>query len=314
MNVYETCPTCETGRFLLRQVQEGDCADLLRVYSDSAALPLFNGDNCHGDDFHYTTPERMGEAIRFWLWSYAAGYFVRWSVVDRATDCAVGTVELFRREDDGLLRLDLRSDYEGEAEAILCLLLDHAFDWFGVERILTKAPPVAQARRRALERLGFRPAEPLVGQDGAEYDHYYRGTHGDFLCRLALLHIYGDGVAEDNALAASLLTRAAALGHAEATYNLGICYHYGYGVAADLQRAFALYLRAAEAGYGKGQELVGRFYNRGLHGTRDRAQALHWLRLAMESDDPEAVAEARKEIKSDCQKTHWPQVSEGRKV
>ena len=36
-----------------------DCDDLLEVYSDEAAVPLFNNDNCKGDDFHYKTKERM---------------------------------------------------------------------------------------------------------------------------------------------------------------------------------------------------------------------------------------------------------------
>ncbi|MGN1020487.1 MAG: hypothetical protein ACI4O7_08925 [Aristaeellaceae bacterium] len=37
------------------------------------------------------------------------------------------------------------------------------------------------------------------------------------LCRLAMLHICGDGVPEDNRLAAALLLRAARQGHAEAS-------------------------------------------------------------------------------------------------
>ena len=61
---------------------------------------------------------------------------------------------------------------------------------------------------------------------------------GESLYRLAMAHIYGDGVAEDNVLAAKLLTEARALGHVEAAYNLGICYHYGYGVDVDLETAY----------------------------------------------------------------------------
>ena len=115
------------------------------------------------------------------------------------------------------------------------------------------------------------------------------------LFRLAMKHIYGDGVPEDNELALTLLTRAAELGHVEAKYNLGICYHYGYGTEADLARAFGLYLEAANGGFGKGMELVGRFYARGIFVKADRAQAEAWLRKAMDSGDPEAAEEARKE-------------------
>ena len=53
MNIYEHCPEIAGERFCLRFVREADCDDLLRVYSDPAAVPLFNIDNCGGDDFNY---------------------------------------------------------------------------------------------------------------------------------------------------------------------------------------------------------------------------------------------------------------------
>lgn len=121
-------------------------------------------------------------------------------------------------------------------------------------------------------------------------------TDGESLYRLAMAHIYGDGVAEDNVLAAKLLTEARALGHVEAAYNLGICYHYGYGVDVDLETAYGLYLESANAGYGKGMELVGRFFSRGIYVEKDRERAAFWLQKAMESGDPEAEAEALKEL------------------
>ncbi len=117
------------------------------------------------------------------------------------------------------------------------------------------------------------------------------------LYELAMRHIYGNGVPEDNEFAVKLLTQAHGMGHVEATYNLGICYHYGYGTEADLQKTYELYSEAAGAGYGKGMELVGRFYNRGIYVARDRQQAEVWLNKAMQSDDPEAVEEAAKELR-----------------
>ena len=113
---------------------------------------------------------------------------------------------------------------------------------------------------------------------------------------LAMKHIYGDGVPEDNDLATRLLIQAHDLGHVEATYNLGICYHYGFGTAVDLAKAFALYLESAKAGYGKGMELVGRFYNRGIYVEQNRGQAEYWLQKAIESPDPDAVDQAKKEM------------------
>lgn len=37
------------------------------MYSDKNALPFFNSDNCHGDNFYYPNEDRMRQAIKFWL-------------------------------------------------------------------------------------------------------------------------------------------------------------------------------------------------------------------------------------------------------
>lgn len=183
MNIFKECPLMEGGRYLLRLTLEDDCDELLRVYSDEKALPLFNGDNCNGDDFHYTTGERMLEAIRFWIWSYENGWFVRWTILDRQSGGAIGTVELCRQGGDwtsndgrGILRIDLRSDYErwDVIRELLALLLPGAFDWFACDRIVTKAKPSAKERLVALEEYGFQPnTEPVMGHDGTVYGDYY---------------------------------------------------------------------------------------------------------------------------------------------
>ncbi|MDE5943222.1 MAG: GNAT family N-acetyltransferase [Clostridia bacterium] len=183
MNVYETLPELVGENYLLREVRESDADDLLKVYSDEKSVPLFNDDNCHGDDFHYTTAERMKEAISFWRYSYEHGYFVRWAVVEKQSGRAVGTVELFHRDSDsdyfdncGLLRLDLKSDCERAniIKEILSLLKDCTFDWFYCDKIATKIKPFAEERKKAAEALGFELCEdPLVGNDGQKYFDYY---------------------------------------------------------------------------------------------------------------------------------------------
>ncbi len=100
MNIYEKLPVLESKNFILRGVKESDAEELLKVYSDEKAVPFFNGDNCHGDDFHYQTLQRMKQAVQFWVFSYEHGYFVRWAVVDKSNGCAVGTIELFHRDSE----------------------------------------------------------------------------------------------------------------------------------------------------------------------------------------------------------------------
>lgn len=65
LNPYERCPKYENENYLLRMVSKKDKEDLLKVYSDEKAVPFFNSDNCGGDDFHYTTENRMEQAIEY---------------------------------------------------------------------------------------------------------------------------------------------------------------------------------------------------------------------------------------------------------
>ena len=179
-NIYQTTVQLENSGFLLRYVEEQDAPDLLKVYSDKKALPFFNSDNCHGDIFYYPTLERMRQAVDFWRFSYEKGYFVRWSIVDKEIGRAVGTAELFTRSSDdglcgGLLRLDLRSDYEAQdcIRSLLTLLLPVVPEYFG-DTVITKAPVYAVERIAALQTLGFTPSQrPLVGGDGAIYNGYW---------------------------------------------------------------------------------------------------------------------------------------------
>lgn len=181
-NVYKYCPQFENDKFLIRLISPEDTADLLKVYSDPAAVPFFNSDNCHGDDFYYKTLERMQQAVDFWVFSYNEKYFVRWTIIDKETKEAIGTIELFHREADehfyecGLLRLDLRSDYETVfcIKNIISLIKESTFDLLYCKIIATKAVPQATERLQALRELGFVAAEKvIIGTDGTKYGNYY---------------------------------------------------------------------------------------------------------------------------------------------
>lgn len=182
IDVYKNCPILEDSSYTLRMVICDDSLDLLKVYSDVKAIPLFNSDNCGGDDFYYTTENRMVEAIKYWLWEYSRQGFVRWSIVDNCKKEVIGTIELFHRDANdyftncGLLRLDLRSDYEVHSKIlkILSLILNPTFDLFCCDKIATKAIPDAVERIKALNQLGFKLSdEKLIGHDDTEYENYY---------------------------------------------------------------------------------------------------------------------------------------------
>lgn len=182
MNVYKNCPEMQNDEFLFRLVKDGDLNDLFKVYSDERAVPLFNGDNCHGDDFHYASLSRMREALNFWKQAYDKGWFVRLAIVDKASKEVIGTIEEFRREENdfftncGLIRLDLRSDYEKAPKifGILSLISPPSFELFGCDKLATKAKPTATERISALTKFGYKKSsEPLIGNDRTKYYDYY---------------------------------------------------------------------------------------------------------------------------------------------
>lgn len=141
MNIYETCPTLESEKFVIRLFKDEDVDDLLKVYSDKLALPFFNSDNCDGDNFYYSTKERMTDAIGFWHMAYENGWFVRMSIVDKAVEAVIGTVELCVR------------------------VSEDSFDNMGILRV---------DRVKAIQKVGFTKSEHmLIGKTGYAYDGYW---------------------------------------------------------------------------------------------------------------------------------------------
>ena len=182
MNIYETCPTLESEKFVIRLFKDEDVDDLLKVYSDKLALPFFNSDNCDGDNFYYSTKERMTDAIRFWHMAYENGWFVRMSIIDKGVKAVIGTVELCVRISEdafdhmGILRVDVRSDYEQEDVLydIFSLVTPKLEEMLGCKGVLTKAPIYAVDRVKAIQKVGFTKSEQmLIGKTGYAYDGYW---------------------------------------------------------------------------------------------------------------------------------------------
>ena len=176
-DIYEKCPIYKNDLITLRQTTSEDAEELLKCYSDEKAVPFFNSDNCHGDDFHYMTIERMKQAIDFWDYSYKSRYFVRWTVILNDTHEKIGTIEMFHRVADdefnhyGVLRVDLQSKFENHEyiNNILEITNQNFFKAFDVESILTKAIPDATERIASLEREGYLPLNKKL----MIYDDYF---------------------------------------------------------------------------------------------------------------------------------------------
>ncbi len=142
---------------------------------------FLNSDNCDGDNFYYPTAEKMQEAIKFRLYSYENRWFVRFTVIDKKTSKAIGTIELFNRgetDDDfsnvGVLRLDIRSDHEKESVLfdIISLIIPSAYSLFDCTEIITKAPSYAIERISAIEKFGFKKSDGLLVGKYGTHDKY----------------------------------------------------------------------------------------------------------------------------------------------
>jgi len=79
--------------------------------------------------------------------------------------------------DMGILRVDVRSDYESESmlTGIFELIAPNIFGMLGCTGVLTKAPIYAVERISAISNLGFVKSEHLLigGNDGYAYNGYW---------------------------------------------------------------------------------------------------------------------------------------------
>jgi [ribosomal protein S5]-alanine N-acetyltransferase len=163
-NPYEECPIYETNSFILRFVLESDAEDLLKCYSDPASAKIFNSDNCTSN-FIYHSLEEMKKCIQFWIQNYENQCFIRFSIIDKKINKAVGAIECFAKQGTfeknfgrvGVLRIDLVSEYETKAliTEILNVVYDNFYEVFEVQSIITKAIPEAEQRIEALRKSGY---------------------------------------------------------------------------------------------------------------------------------------------------------------
>lgn len=172
---YDECPVYESQFFRFRLVEEADVNTLLSCYSDPKSAPLFNADNCTCD-FVYHHEDDLLKLIQFWLMEYENRGYVRFSVVEKKTKHAIGTIEIFASTNEkdpiGHLRLDLASEYESSLylDDIFYMIDCYFKDDFKINAIVTKAIPEAYSR---LQTLGQKNYLPLNDSTITSYDNYH---------------------------------------------------------------------------------------------------------------------------------------------
>ena len=167
MDPYKQCPTYESERFLMRLVAEEDAPALLPCYANPSASVEVSSEHCtYG--YGSRTLEELRGFIRSWLEAYRDRGFIRFAILDKASDRAIGTIEMFAKTKKlGVLRIDLPAPYEtDDVIAELLRVSDSFFEDFACGRIVTKFFPAAveplracgyapYPRRRGFQRDGY---------------------------------------------------------------------------------------------------------------------------------------------------------------
>lgn len=169
-NVYAQCPVYETESFIFRLVKVEDAEDLLACYSDEETVSKLNSDYCTSD-FFYKTKEEMEKCIKFWLEEYEKRYYVRFAVILKLRQHAVGTIEIFGGE-AGVLRIDLAKKYntKDNITEIAKLAIKTFAEDFEIRSIKIKTGNTPE-RIKWLENLGFVSSKKYRPQLGYhEYD------------------------------------------------------------------------------------------------------------------------------------------------
>jgi RimJ/RimL family protein N-acetyltransferase len=181
---YAKCPEFETEHFRLRQVREEDAEELLSAfYGDLSGWMFYGNDMCKSIFAgRYATLEEMKKCIRSWLKEYANRYYIRLTVIDKKTEKAVGTIEVFDNihnekkwkleavKHGFVLHIDFAVLYETREyiSEILNLADEEFFRLFGFRYLLIRAVPEAKERIAALSNAGYEPFEWERGRE-----HYY---------------------------------------------------------------------------------------------------------------------------------------------
>ena len=125
---------------------------------------------------------------------------------------------------------------------------------------------------KAIERFTF------LAEQGDAFSQYYLG----------LMHLYGDGVAQDINLAVKYFNNASEQGNPKAQLKLGSMYTFGDGVNTNHKEAKKLLLLAAVQEEVRAQSLLGFLYNPGDGRSMtkyDFSESFYWYKRAAENGD-----------------------------
>ena len=168
---YIKCPEFDTEHFHLRQVRMEDAEELLCFYGELSEWMFFeNAKSNRIFSSRRATVEEMRKCIASWLGEYKNRYYIRFTVIDKATKKAIGTIEVFDNPGNSYLHIDLSAPYETQSyiSELLSLADEKLFNIFNMRTLLVQAVPAAKERTTALQSYGYKPYECTAGGK-----HYY---------------------------------------------------------------------------------------------------------------------------------------------
>ncbi len=132
---------------------------------------------------------------------------------------------------------------------------------------------------------------------------------------IGVLYYFGKGFPKDFYMAQLWFRKAAALGHAEAQFNLANMMDNGEGPVGSERQIVELYRKSAEQGYAPAQYNLGMIYDDGLLGVRKSVTtAVKWFeKAAMQGDLEAQFMTARSNmILNDAKVWAWMRIIEDR--
>lgn len=154
-SIWETFPTLETERLVLRQIVPADAEDIFKIFSDPATMQYWSCRPYRSLDQASRLVESMARQVR-------EGAGIHWAITLRGEGRLLGKCgynewrKVHRRGD--ISYIVAREQWgKGLVSEALGALLDYGFDRMNLHSIEAGVTPGNDASTRMLTRLGFQP-------------------------------------------------------------------------------------------------------------------------------------------------------------
>lgn len=121
---------------------------------------------------------------------------------------------------------------------------------------------------------------PLMADNLSHWQKLAEKGSANAQFNLGAIYDNGDGVPEDDAVAAKWYLQAANQGHVNAQFSLGVMYANGEGVDKSAAEAASWYQKAANQGDYRAQYNLGALYANGDGVPQDLSESYVWFSLA----------------------------------